>query len=230
MMFLKITLAIILSTSNTQLIHSFTVPTTKIPTNIPIIALHNSVADEPYTVPTEDDNKVTGRKWGLSWGRDKIPILRRNNKSTKTKENIVQTVTTLEEYKEVVADEKDKLVVVRFFASWCKACQAIKPEYYRLSKQLQDENVKFVEVPLTKTNAFLHQGLGVPSIPYGHIYHPEAGLLEEQSVSKKNFKSFKAKLNSYIIGSCDLEDEEKYVTIDNNDVGTKLNAEAGAFE
>jgi len=224
-MFLKVTLAIILSSSSIQ---SFTTPPTKIKTNIPIITVQNSIADEPYTLPTEDDDKVTGRKWGLSWGRDKIPILRRKNKSTK--QDIVQTVSTLEEYKEVVADERDKLVVVRFFASWCKACQAIKPEYYRLANQLQDQNIKFVEVPLTKTNAFLHQGLGVPSIPYGHIYHPDAGLLEEQSVSKKNFKSFKAKLNSYIIGSCDLDDKEKYVTIDNNDIGTKLNAEAGAFE
>mmetsp|Transcript_14173 Transcript_14173/g.20781 ORF Transcript_14173/g.20781 Transcript_14173/m.20781 type:complete len:233 (-) Transcript_14173:546-1244(-) len=32
----------------------------------------------------------------------------------------VQTVRTLEEYKKVVAGEKDRLVVVRFFATWCK--------------------------------------------------------------------------------------------------------------
>jgi len=233
MMLLKITLAVLLSSSNMELVHPFT---TILSNNAHItngkqqrpIALHNSVADEAYTLPTGDeDTKVTGRKWGLSWGKDKIPILR---KKSSTVEEIVHTVSTLEEYKAVVADETEKFVVVRFHASWCKACQAVKSDYYRLANQLHESNVKFVEVPLTQSNAFLHQGLGVPSIPYGHIYHPTVGLVEEQSVSKKNFKSFKAKLNSYIIGSCDLDDVKKYTVIDTSDVGTKLHPEAGVFE
>merc|ERR1712151_535549 len=233
----RITLAIIL-TSNLELVQSFATQA-KVSNKLygslnnrqqsqSILALHNSVKDESYTLPVEDeDSKVTGRKW-VSWGRDKIPILRRKRK----REEVVQTVSTLEEYKEAVADETEKIVVVRFYASWCKACQAIKPEYYRLAKQLEEQgtNVKFVEVPLTQNNAFLHQGLGVPSIPYGHIYHPSVGLVEEQSVSKKNFRTFKTKLNSYIIGSCDVDDVDKFMAIDTKDVGTKLTSEAGVFE
>jgi len=228
---LKITIALF-SLSNLEQVHPFTTQTKlsntfygKVNSRIP---LHNSVADEAYTLPAEEeDAKVTGRKW-VSWGKDKIPLLRRK----RTREGVVQTVSTLEEYKKVVADETEQIVVVRFYASWCKACQAIKSEYYRLAKQLDEQgsNIKFVEVPLTQNNAFLHQGLGVPTIPYGHIYHPTEGLVEEQSVSKKNFKAFKTKLNSYIIGSCDLDDVEKFTVIDSKDVGTILTSEAGVFE
>ena len=45
---------------------------------------------------------------------------------------------------------------------------------------------------------------GVPSVPYGHIYHPTAGLVEEVKVSKPYFKAFKESLESYVRGSCDL--------------------------
>lgn len=37
----------------------------------------------------------------------------------KLPENI-KIVTTLDEYKNVVGNEKDRIVVVRFFARWCK--------------------------------------------------------------------------------------------------------------
>ncbi|KAL7536565.1 hypothetical protein ACHAXR_007242, partial [Thalassiosira sp. AJA248-18] len=93
----------------------------------------------------------------------------------------LRTVSTLEEYKEVLDEEKGKIVVVRFFATWCKACKAIQPSYYRMAS-IYPEMV-FLEVPVTNENTNLHQGLEVPSLPYGHIYYPDAGLVEEMKIS-----------------------------------------------
>lgn len=64
-----------------------------------------------------------------------------------------------------------------------------------------------MEVPLTKENAYLHEGLGIPSLPYGHIYHPEAGLVEELKMKKKDgeFDNFARTLSTYIRGECDVE-------------------------
>jgi len=118
----------------------------------------------------------------------------------------LKVVRTLKEYKSVVGDEGTRIVAVRFFAPWCKACKAVAPLYYRLANQFPD--VIFVEVPVTEKNANLHQGLGVQALPFGHIYHPQGGLVEEQSVSRKNFARFEHKLRSYISGSCGLESEE----------------------
>jgi thiol-disulfide isomerase/thioredoxin len=114
----------------------------------------------------------------------------------------VYTVETLEEYKKVVGDETNKVVCVRFFARWCKACKAVQPLFYHMANKFP--NIKFVDVPVTDKNANLHQGLGVPSLPFGHIYHPTGGLVEEQSMNRKSIPYFALKLQSYVKGSCEL--------------------------
>lgn len=45
---------------------------------------------------------------------------------------------------------------------------------------------------------------GVPSVPFAHIYHPDAGLVEEMKISKPHFREFKDCLNSYAVGNCEL--------------------------
>jgi len=44
-------------------------------------------------------------------------------------------------------------------------------------------------------------------VPFAHIYHPEAGLVEEMKISKPHFLHFKDGLNSYVVGSCELPDD-----------------------
>jgi len=116
---------------------------------------------------------------------------------------IVQQVDNIIDYKQVVVEEKVKVVVVRFYAIWCRSCRATEPMFNRLVSS-SSSNVKFVEVPITKENAYLHEGLGVPSFPYAHIYHPEAGLVEELKISKPHFAKFSQVLQSYMTGYCDV--------------------------
>jgi len=69
---------------------------------------------------------------------------------------------------------------------------------------------------LTHDNSMLHQGLGIPSLPFGHIYHPESGLVEERKIAKKNFKIFEDVLESYVNGSCEcnfVENQEGEIEV-----------------
>lgn len=70
------------------------------------------------------------------------------------------------------------------------------PSFYHLA--LKNPDTLFVDVPVKEGNANLHQGLGVPSLPYGHIYDPVNGLVEELRITKKLMPEFRDKLQGYI--------------------------------
>lgn len=119
----------------------------------------------------------------------------------------VVTVNSLQEYKTVVGDESSRMVAVRFHATYCRACMAVAPHFYKIAKLNPD--VVFVDVPVTEANAALHQGLGVPSLPYGHIYHPQSGLVEELKLTRKDIPKFREKLRSYTEGGCEMPSEDR---------------------
>ena len=60
---------------------------------------------------------------------------------------------------------------------------------------------------MTPQTAPIHKGLEVTSTPYGHIYHPEAGLVEELRLRKEYLSDFARILESYRNGECPLPDE-----------------------
>jgi hypothetical protein len=74
-----------------------------------------------------------------------------------------------------------------------------------LANELADK-VKFVEVPVNSSSVKIHQGLGVPSIPFGHVYIPKVGLVEELRMSKSRFPIFVDILKTYVAGSCAIPD------------------------
>jgi thiol-disulfide isomerase/thioredoxin len=140
-------------------------------------------------------------------GRMRGLVLGRRSKQEPKKNRVlppnVCSVETLQDYKRVVGEESSKLVCVRFYAPWCKACKAVQPLFYHMANTFP--NVVFVDVPVTGKNANLHQGLGVPSLPYGHIYHPTGGLVEELRMTRRCIPKTALKLQHYVKGSCDLE-------------------------
>lgn len=132
---------------------------------------------------------------------------KKNLQSNKNAPKNLMRIDTLEEYKNVISGNREKLIVVRFYAPWCKACKAIAPAFYRLA--ITYPNILFMDVPVTPENANLHQGLGVTTLPFGHIYHPTGGLVEETKISKKHFARFAQVLKTYIDGKCEISDFEQ---------------------
>ncbi|OEU07354.1 hypothetical protein FRACYDRAFT_213160 [Fragilariopsis cylindrus CCMP1102] len=140
-------------------------------------------------------------------------------------------VTDIQQYKDEVVDAKDSaIVVVRFYATWCKACKSIEGNYHRLGQEFPSDVVKFVEVPLTKDNAYLHKGLNIPSLPYAHIYYNNdchnddnkltsttctvsssssfsssaSTLVEELKINKNKFSNFRRIIRSYANRECEV--------------------------
>lgn len=112
---------------------------------------------------------------------------------------------TLDDFESEVLGEQERMVVVRFHAPWCKTCKAIKVAYDRLAAANPD--LKFVDVALTNKNPELRDRMDVQAVPFGHLYHPQAGLVETNPLDRRNLTSFKKVLASYREGKCELSEE-----------------------
>ena len=76
-------------------------------------------------------------------------------------------------------------------------------------------DIHFVQVAITDDNINLHQGLGVPSIPFVHLYYPNGGgLVEERKFTRKELKSFQRILHDHVSGSCSLLQRRSIGTTD----------------
>lgn len=123
------------------------------------------------------------------------------------KEEVVHSVSTLDEYETAVRDETERIVVVRFHAPYCKACQAIRVAYDRLVKQSNPDAVKFVDVSITEKNVLLGEQLRIPGVPFGQIYLPGIGLVEELLMSRRHMAKFRKVLGWYVNEQCEIPEE-----------------------
>jgi len=112
----------------------------------------------------------------IDTSKDKIPPVPHNFKRIESREEFDSTISSTDEY---------KMVVVRFYATWCKSCRAMQPLFRRLVYRHPD--ILFVEVAVSDRTKFVIDDLGVEKLPFGHIYVPGIGLAERMSISKKNF-------------------------------------------
>lgn len=158
-----------------------------------------------------DDSDEIGNEWTRVNGGF-LPSFQK--KAAKRQKVAVTQIKNIDDYKTFVGEERNAIVVVRFFASWCRSCRASEPFFKRVVSRYFDSQkpgmqVKFAEVPLGKETIHLHEGLGVPSVPFVHIYHPDGGLVEEMKFTKKHYTKFTEILETYRSGSCIIPPDEE---------------------
>ena len=115
-------------------------------------------------------------------------------KSRLSRRRKVQVVEDINEFNELIRDEQQDHIAVMFHAPFCKACQAALPHFQRLARKYSD--VKFISVPLTESNSKFLKALGIPKFPFGHLYDPEKGLVEELPMLRKLVPKFEERLVS----------------------------------
>jgi thiol-disulfide isomerase/thioredoxin len=172
---------------------------------LPAITCLRVVAEMPMEKEEEKKKEEDEDDWIPSAGGF-IPNIKSIILKRSATPSTITEVIDIQAYKDVVVEEPEQLVCVRFYAPWCRACRAVEHSFRRLPRDYP--GVKFVEVPLTKENAYLHKGLGVPSLPFSHIYHPDVGLVEERKINKNVFGEFKNVLKTYVEGNCPVSYDE----------------------
>ncbi|CAM9111217.1 unnamed protein product [Discosporangium mesarthrocarpum] len=86
-------------------------------------------------------------------------------------QSAVRRIATEEEYYGVLAANPDTLVVVKFFAPWCRSCKAMDLRYQRLAKENPD--IQFFDVDVADSPD-LKKALGVRVVPFVKLH---AGML-----------------------------------------------------
>lgn len=182
-----------------------------------LVAVQQDIQPKRVPLPVVSTTKPTSSPKSISPSVRNSMKERQQRRRAKRAEPMLQ-ISDIHQYKDEVVDSADSsIVVVRFYASWCKACKAIESNYHRLPQEFPS-SVKFVEVPLTKENAYLHKGLGVPSLPFAHVYYNDdhidnngtgeklssCRLVEELKIKKNKFSEFKRVIKSYINKECDV--------------------------
>jgi thiol-disulfide isomerase/thioredoxin len=107
--------------------------------------------------------------------------------------------------------QKPTLSVLRFHAPYCRACQMVAPKVERLARGFS--NVHFGVVSLSKQEQTdsereaIVKTMQVPALPWGQIWHSQAGLVEELSLNPTYFNEFAAIAQSYRDESCLLPED-----------------------
>lgn len=59
---------------------------------------------------------------------------------------INQAIASNDDYVNAMAQHEDKVVVIKFYDQFCKACDEIRPRFEELSRSLPEEEARFFQL------------------------------------------------------------------------------------
>ncbi|EGB07552.1 hypothetical protein AURANDRAFT_8418, partial [Aureococcus anophagefferens] len=71
----------------------------------------------------------------------------------------------------------DRLVAVKFYASWCRACKSIAPRFERLAKEFAGDEVQFFEIEFA-ANKELCRRLNIKKLPCVQYFRGSLGCVD----------------------------------------------------
>ncbi|KAF6728258.1 Thioredoxin [Oryzias melastigma] len=82
---------------------------------------------------------------------------------------MIREVDQLDEFKKILAESGDKLVVVDFTATWCGPCKQIAPLYKAMSEKPENNNVIFLKVDVDEADDISRE-CEIKCMPTFHFY------------------------------------------------------------
>jgi len=93
----------------------------------------------------------------------------------------------------------DKLMVIKFYAPWCRACKSVEPKFVQISK-----DPKYADIPIVfgqlsvQHNKQYVKSLGIMALPSVQIYAGSEGLVENFPCGPSKIPMLKKKLTETI--------------------------------
>jgi thiol-disulfide isomerase/thioredoxin len=127
----------------------------------------------------------------------------------------ITIVHGLNDFLDFLAESDDRLVVVEYYASWCKSCHKFGLKYKQLANKyadkvdksgeiIQEGKVRFAQVEYG-ANVRLCKTMGIKKLPYVQMYKAPLGKISEFVCGPKFFdERLKTRLEGYL----NMSDEE----------------------
>jgi len=111
----------------------------------------------------------------------------------------IYEIETREEHAAFMGANKDKIVLLKFFAPWCRACKGLAPKFIALSKdeKLADLPLVFAEMSISNNKDFV-KSLGVLALPSVQFYAGAEGVIENFPCGPSKVPILKKKLIALI--------------------------------
>lgn len=138
---------------------------------------------------------------GLAWSPKSAPRPRMRQLASATTlppaSTAVLAIHSDEDFLAAMAESKNEvLVVVKFYASWCRACKTIEPRFKRLAVEFHDL-AKFYEIEFSE-NKELCRRLGVKKLPLVQFYRGTDGQLDSLMAGPSKFSDVRAKVEELL--------------------------------
>jgi calmodulin len=113
--------------------------------------------------------------------------------------NGIYEIQTPDQYHALLKAHPDKLVVIKFFASYCAACRALAPKFIAVTQDPQLEGLPIVwaEYSSSRHSKDLFRQLQILTLPTVHFYD-HAGLIENFPCGPARVKFLKKKLARFL--------------------------------
>lgn len=139
---------------------------------------------------------------------------------SKSKKSVpkITTIQGLTEFLDFLAEIDDRIVVVEFYAEWCKSCHRFGAKYKQLAYKyadkinengdiVEDGKVRFAQVEYG-ANVRLCKTFGIKKLPFVQMYKAPLGKISEFICGPKHFdERLKGRLEEYLKMS---DDEIKF--------------------
>ena len=82
-------------------------------------------------------------------------------------------------YRAFLEQNPDKIIVIKFYAPWCRACKGLEPKFIQVSKDPKYANlpIKFCQMSVQSNKEYI-KALGILALPSVHILVGKEGLVE----------------------------------------------------
>jgi len=112
----------------------------------------------------------------------------------------VRRLSGREDYDTALQRSRENLVVIKYYASWCRACKALAPKVEKIARS--NPGVTFYEIEF-ESNKAMCKDIGIRVLPWIQFYQ-DGKVVESFSCGPSKSQQISKRLETYATGECEL--------------------------